>query len=224
MKIHPLITDSGTLAALVERLATHDFVAVDTEFMRESTYWPELCLIQIASVDEAAAIDPMADGIDLKPLWDLLVDNEDVLKVFHAGGQDLEIVHNVTGKTPQPLFDTQIAAMALGLGEQIGYTNLVAAYANIQVDKGARFTDWARRPLNDRQIEIGALGIDGGGFVRAGDLHQAQIGVIGALAHELGINRDEISGSPAGAKLFESRGVRHQRMNQHGARYSNLAA
>ena len=98
MKIHPLITDSASLAALVERLSAHDFVAVDTEFMRESTYWPELCLIQIASVDEAAAVDPLADGLDLKPLWDLLVDNEDVLKVFHAGGQDLEPVTSAGGR------------------------------------------------------------------------------------------------------------------------------
>jgi ribonuclease D len=153
MKIHPLITASADLAALVERLATHDFVAVDTEFMRESTYWPELCLLQIASVDEAAAIDPMADGLDLKPLWDLLVDNEDVLKVFHAGGQDLEIVHNMTGKVPYPLFDTQIAAMALGFGEQVGYSNLIESMLGHALDKGARFTDWSRRPLDKRQID-----------------------------------------------------------------------
>ncbi|GLR46404.1 ribonuclease D [Sphingomonas astaxanthinifaciens] len=153
MKIHPLITDSATLAALVERLATHDFVAVDTEFMRESTYWPELCLLQIASPDEAAAIDPKAEGLDLGPLWDLLVNNEDVLKVFHAGGQDLEIVHNMTGKVPHPLFDTQIAAMALGYGEQVGYSNLIESMLGHALDKGARFTDWSRRPLDKRQID-----------------------------------------------------------------------
>lgn len=152
MHIHPLVTDTATLAALCDRLAAADFVCVDTEFMRESTYYPELCLVQVASPDEAAAIDPMAPGIDLAPLLSLLVE-ADVLKVFHAGGQDLEIIYNLTGKTPQPLFDTQIAAMALGLGEQIGYTNLVAAYSGVQVDKGARFTDWARRPLNDRQLD-----------------------------------------------------------------------
>ena len=105
-----------------------------------------------ASPTEAAAIDPKAPGIDLAPLLKLLVEDE-VLKVFHAGGQDLEIIYNLTGRTPAPLFDTQIAAMALGLGEQIGYTNLVAAYLGHQVDKGARFTDWSRRPLNDRQLE-----------------------------------------------------------------------
>ena len=153
MHIHPLITDSATLANLCTRLSSADFVCVDTEFMRENTFWPELCLIQIADVNEAAAIDPMAPGLDMKPLLDLMVENEDVLKVFHAGGQDLEIIYNLTGKTPHPLFDTQIAAMALGQGEQIGYSNLVDAYLGIVVDKGARFTDWSRRPLDARQIE-----------------------------------------------------------------------
>ena len=153
MQIHPLITDSATLAALIERLAQHPFVAVDTEFMRENTYWPDLCLLQIASVDEAAAIDPKAEGLDLTPLWNLLVDNEEVLKVFHAGGQDLEIVHNMTGKTPHPLFDTQIAAMALGFGEQVGYSSLIESMLGHSLDKGARFTDWGRRPLDKRQID-----------------------------------------------------------------------
>jgi ribonuclease D len=152
MKIHPLITDTAKLASLVERLAKHPFVAVDTEFMRENTYWPELCLIQIASSDEAAAIDPNAD-IDLKPLLDLMVENQDVLKVFHAGNQDLEIVHNLTGKVPFPLFDTQIAAMALGHGEQVGYSNLIESMLGHSLDKGARFTDWSRRPLDKRQID-----------------------------------------------------------------------
>lgn len=153
MNIHPLITDSETLAALCERLAQSTFVAIDTEFMRENTFWPELCLIQVADEQEAAAIDPMAKGIDLTPLLDLMVNNEDVLKVFHAGGQDIEIVYNLTGKTPHPLFDTQVAAMALGQGEQIGYSNLVESWLGIALDKGARFTDWARRPLDKRQID-----------------------------------------------------------------------
>ena len=153
MQIHPLITDTATLAALCSRLATADFVTVDTEFMRENTFYPDLCLVQIAGAGEAAAVDPKAPGIDLKPLLDLMVENHDVLKVFHAGGQDLEIVYNLTGKTPYPLFDTQIAAMALGQGEQVSYTNLVQSYLSIAIDKGARFTDWARRPLNDRQLD-----------------------------------------------------------------------
>jgi ribonuclease D len=153
MEIHPLITDSKTLAALCKRLAKSPFVTVDTEFMRESTFWPELCLIQIADADEAAAIDPMASGLDMTPLLELLTNNEDVLKVFHAGGQDVEIIYNLTGRTPHPIFDTQIAAMALGQGEQIGYASLVESWIGLTLDKGARFTDWARRPLDKRQID-----------------------------------------------------------------------
>jgi ribonuclease D len=153
MHIHPLITDSDSLLKLCERLAKSSFVAVDTEFMRENTYWPDLCLVQIGNEEEAAAIDPKAEGLDLTPLLNLLVNNEDVLKVFHAGGQDLEIIFNLTGGTPHPLFDTQIAAMALGLGEQVGYSNLVESMLGNSLDKGARFTDWARRPLDKRQID-----------------------------------------------------------------------
>jgi ribonuclease D len=153
MHIHPLITDSATLANLCARLSNSPFVTVDTEFMRETTYWPDLCLIQIADREEAAAIDPKAKDLDMTPLLDLMVNNHDVLKVFHAGGQDLEIVYNLTGKTPFPLFDTQIAAMAMGLGEQIGYSNLVETMLGIKLDKGARFTDWSRRPLDKRQID-----------------------------------------------------------------------
>lgn len=153
MHVHPLITDTSDLEKLCSRLATADFIAVDTEFMRENSYWSDLCLIQIATPKEAAAIDPKAPGIDLKPLLDLMVDNHDVLKVLHAGAQDIEIIYNLTGKTPFPLFDTQVAAMALGLGEQIGYSSLVESYLGHQVDKGARFTDWGRRPLDTRQLD-----------------------------------------------------------------------
>jgi ribonuclease D len=153
MHIHPLITDTDALQSLCERLARSPFVAVDTEFMRENTYWPDLCLIQIGNTEEAAAIDPKAEGIDLAPLLELMVNNEDVLKVFHAGGQDLEIIYNLTGSTPYPMFDTQVAAMALGLGEQVGYSNLVENLLGKSLDKGARFTDWGRRPLDKRQID-----------------------------------------------------------------------
>jgi len=153
MKIHPLITKTEDLAALCERLAKSDFVAVDTEFMRENTYWPELCLVQIANTEEAAAIDPLAQGLDMTPLLDLLTANEEVLKVFHAGGQDVEIIFNLTGRTPHPIFDTQIAMMAISQSEQIGYSNLVESWMGLTIDKGARFTDWSRRPLTERQIE-----------------------------------------------------------------------
>ena len=153
MNIHPLITTTDALTDLCQRLAKEPFVTVDTEFMRENSYWPDLCLVQVASVHEAAAIDPKAEDLDLAPLLELLVNNEDVLKVFHAGGQDIEIVYNLTGTTPHPLFDTQIAAMALGLGEQVGYQNLVESMLGKHLDKGARFTDWSRRPLDKRQID-----------------------------------------------------------------------
>ena len=153
MKIHPLITTSAALAELCGRLAKADFVCVDTEFMRENTFWPELCLIQIADSEEAAAIDPLAPGIDMGPLLDLLTDNEDVLKVFHAGGQDVEIIYNLTQRTPHPIFDTQIASMAVSQSEQIGYSNLVESWLGLTIDKGARFTDWSRRPLTERQVD-----------------------------------------------------------------------
>ncbi|MBN8844074.1 MAG: ribonuclease D [Sphingomonadales bacterium] len=153
MQIHPLIETSAALVEFVDLIKGSDFIAVDTEFMRENTFWPELCLIQVADSEHAAAIDPMAQGIDLKPLLDLMVDNEDVLKVFHAGGQDVEIIFNLTGKTPHPIFDTQIGQMALGQAEQVGYSNLVEAWIGLQLDKGARFTDWSRRPLDKRQID-----------------------------------------------------------------------
>ena len=153
MQIHPLITDSKTLADFCERMAKSEFVCIDTEFMRENTYYPLLCLVQIGNEEEAAAIDPLADGLDLDPMWDLMCDNEDVLKVFHAGGQDVEIVYNFTGKTPHPIFDTQIAMMAISQSEQIGYANLVESWLGKTIDKGARFTDWSRRPLTERQIE-----------------------------------------------------------------------
>lgn len=152
MHIHPLISDTATLAALCDRLASRDFVAIDTEFMRENTYYPELCLLQLASDEEAAAVDPLAPGMDLEPFLRLL-DDEALLKLIHAGGQDLEIFYNLTGRTPSPMFDTQIAAMALGMGEQVSYANLVAHFTGHQIDKGARFTDWARRPLSDRQLD-----------------------------------------------------------------------
>ncbi|MGH6649569.1 MAG: ribonuclease D [Sphingopyxis sp.] len=153
MQVHPLIETSAALVEFCDLIKDSDFIAVDTEFMRENTFWPELCLIQVANSDHAAAIDPLAKDMDLKPLLDLMVDNEDMLKVFHAGGQDVEIIFNLTGKTPHPIFDTQIGQMALGQAEQVGYSNLVEAWIGIQLDKGARFTDWSRRPLDKRQID-----------------------------------------------------------------------
>ncbi|MEX6722911.1 ribonuclease D [Parapedomonas caeni] len=152
MSDYSLITTTDALAELCERLAGADFVAFDTEFMRESTYYPDLCLIQVGTVDEAAIIDPKAPGLSLEPLYKLLND-EPVLKVVHAGGQDLEIIYWATGRLPQPLFDTQVAGMALGLGEQVGYQQLVEQLLGVTINKGARFTDWSRRPLEQRQLD-----------------------------------------------------------------------
>jgi ribonuclease D len=146
-----LITTTDDLAALCSRLATHPYVTVDTEFMRETTFWPKLCVIQLASDDEAAAIDALADGIDLAPFIDLM-GNEAVLKVFHAARQDIEIIWKMSGTTPQPLFDSQVAAMVCGFGDQVSYEQLAASLANARIDKSSRFTDWARRPLTEAQI------------------------------------------------------------------------
>lgn len=146
-----LLTESAHVAALCTRLANEKFVTVDTEFIREKTYWPNLCLIQLAGENEAAAVDPLASGMDLTPVWELM-QNPDVVKVFHAARQDIEIFVNLTGKTPTPVYDTQIAAMVCGFGDQIGYEPLVRKLARAQIDKGARFTDWAARPLTDKQL------------------------------------------------------------------------
>jgi ribonuclease D len=146
-----LITTTAELTAFVSRLADTDYVTVDTEFMREKTYWSQLCLVQVAGPDEAVAIDPLAEGIDLTPLFALL-QNPAVLKVFHAARQDLEIFVKLTGVVPSPLFDTQVAAMVCGFGDSVGYETLVTKLAGARVDKSSRFTDWSNRPLTERQL------------------------------------------------------------------------
>src|SRR5258708_15552656 len=146
-----LITTTDDLAAFCKSLADVEFVAVDTEFMRERTYWPKLCLAQVAGPDDAAAIDALAEGIDLAPLDELMA-NAKVLKVFHAARQDLEIFYLRMNKVPQPLFDTQVAAMVCGHGEAASYESLATKLAKAKIDKSSRFTDWSRRPLSERQI------------------------------------------------------------------------
>ncbi|MBW7849507.1 MAG: ribonuclease D [Rhodospirillales bacterium] len=145
------ITDTASLAAFCERLRTAPFITVDTEFIRERTYWPVLCLVQVAGPDEAQAIDPLAPDIDLAPLFDLLVDPR-VLKVFHAARQDVEIFLHLSGKVPAPLFDTQVAAMVCGFGDSVAYETLAAQLARARIDKSLRFTDWSQRPLTERQL------------------------------------------------------------------------
>jgi ribonuclease D len=144
------ITTTADLAAFCDKLKGQPFVAVDTEFMRETTYWPKLCLIQAAAASAEATIDPLAEGLDLEPFLEILRD-ESILKVFHAARQDVEIFNNLKAM-PRPLFDTQVAAMAAGFGEQIAYDALVRQTLKIELDKSSRFTDWARRPLSDNQL------------------------------------------------------------------------
>ncbi len=146
-----LITTTEELEAVCQRMARHSFTAVDTEFLRETTFWPILCVIQLASDDEAVAIDCLADGLDLQPLLRLMAD-EGVVKVFHAARQDLEIFWKLAGVLPTPLFDTQVAAMVCGFGEQVSYSELVHSLCKVTIDKSSRFTDWARRPLAEAQI------------------------------------------------------------------------
>jgi ribonuclease D len=146
-----IINSSTDLASACQRLSTSDFVAVDTEFLREQTFWPQLCLMQLAVPGEAFIVDPLAEGIDLAPFWELMA-NEGVVKVFHAARQDIEIVFAKTGLVPHPVFDTQIAAMVCGFGESISYVNLVKRVTGTDLDKSSRFTDWSRRPLSEKQL------------------------------------------------------------------------
>ena len=148
----PLIETSDALDSFCRTQAGADFVTVDTEFIRDKTYWPKLCLVQIAGPEEAAVIDALAEGIDLSPLYELLEDDR-ILKVFHAARQDLEIFFQERGRLPNPVFDTQVAAMVCGFGDQIGYDRLAAQLAGAKIDKSSRFTDWARRPLTRKQLD-----------------------------------------------------------------------
>ena len=151
-----VITTSEALKALCDRLSKSDYVTVDTEFLRDKTYYSKLCLIQIADDNEYHAIDTLAGGLDLTPFYDLM-ENEKIMKVFHAAKQDIEIFVNMAGVVPKPLFDSQVAAMVCGFGDSIGYEKLVMAICNKPLDKSTRFTDWSRRPLTERQIDY-ALG------------------------------------------------------------------
>ena len=147
----PPITTTTELAAICRRMACHSFVTVDTEFLRETTYYPLLCVAQMASPDEAVVVDALAPGIDLAPFYALMA-NETVMKVFHAARQDIEIVWHAAKLIPHPIFDTQVAAMVLGYGDSISYDQLVQRITGDALDKSHRFTDWTRRPLSDAQL------------------------------------------------------------------------
>ena len=153
-----LITDTAALNELCARLKRESFVAIDTEFMRERTYYPELCVVQLGGADDVAVIDAQADGIDLAALGDLLADPA-VVKVFHAARQDVEIFLELFGVVPTPIFDTQVAAMVAGFGDQVGYDALVASTTAGTIDKGHRFSDWSARPLSPAQVTYAAADV-----------------------------------------------------------------
>lgn len=148
----PILATTDELAAFCKTATQSRYISIDTEFIRERTYYPKLCLVQVACEQQAVIIDPLAEGIDLTPLFDLL-QNEKVLKVFHAARQDVEIFYYLTGKIPHPMFDTQVAAMVCGFGESISYDGLVREIAKKQLDKTSRFTNWEQRPLTRKQLE-----------------------------------------------------------------------
>ena len=150
-QINTPITNQNTLNTFYEKCTKEKFLAVDTEFIRDSTYYPSLCLIQIAGIDFAGAIDPLAK-LDMSPIWKLLI-NKNILKIFHAGRQDLEIFFELMGEIPTPIYDTQIAAMFCGLGDQIGYEGLVNHFLGLSVNKQHQFTNWLQRPLSKSQID-----------------------------------------------------------------------
>lgn len=145
-----LITSTDVLAAFCARASEYDYVTVDTEFLRETTYWPRLCLLQVATDDEAVLVDPLSDGLSLAPFLALLA-NAEVRKVFHAARQDIEIFVKLTGKVPENIFDTQIAASVCGFGDSVSYDNLVRSVTGVELDKSSRFTDWSARPLSEKQ-------------------------------------------------------------------------
>ena len=147
-----IIETTAALAEACALLAKSDYLTIDTEFLRETTFWPELCLIQLAGPETAVIVDPMAKGIDLAPFFELMADSG-VVKVFHAARQDLEIVYNLGKLIPHPIFDTQVAAMVCGFGDSVSYDQLVQKTKGVQIDKSSRFTDWSRRPLTDKQLE-----------------------------------------------------------------------
>ena len=145
------ITTNQALNTIVKDYKRARFLAVDTEFIRERTYYPQLCLIQISDGVKAVAIDPLAKNLDLNPVWELMR-NQKITKIFHAGSQDMEIFLHLMGELPRPIYDTQIAAMVCGLGDQVGYDKLVKSMLEHDIDKTSRFTDWSKRPLSNRQI------------------------------------------------------------------------
>ncbi|OEC93110.1 MULTISPECIES: ribonuclease D [unclassified Rhizobium] len=147
-----MIETTAQLEAACQELAKSEFITIDTEFLRETTFWPELCLIQMASPTTEVLVDPLAKGLDLAPFFELMA-NPSVLKVFHAARQDIEIIFHRGNLIPHPIFDTQVAAMVCGFGDSVSYDQLVSRIKNVHIDKSSRFTDWSRRPLSEKQLD-----------------------------------------------------------------------
>ncbi len=190
-----IITTTDSLVKFCNKAKSAPFIALDTEFMRERTFYSQLCLIQMATPDDEAILDPMATGIDLSPILSILADDK-IEKVMHAARQDMEIFYKLLGKVPAPLFDTQIAAMALGFGENVGYLALVKGRLAVNLDKGARFTDWARRPLSEHQLSY-ALG----DVTHLRDLYPGMVRELNAKARMAWV-REEMAGQ-MDAQLYD---------------------
>ncbi len=199
-----MIIDNRTeLKAVCRRFATYPYVTIDTEFIREKTFYPDLCLVQIASRDEAFCIDPLAPDMDLEPLFELL-QNPQVIKVFHAARQDIEILLHLSGQIPTPIFDTQIGAMVCGFGENVGYQQLVQTIMGISLDKSMRCTNWAKRPLSDAQIQYALYDVTYLRDVYEYIIYQAQAtGRITWIQSELDNLLDKETYEPSPAHLVE---------------------
>src|SRR5215467_3025106 len=193
-----LITTTQDLAEACDRLARHPYITVDTEFLRETTYYPLLCVAQVASADEAVVVDALAEGLDLKPFYQLMA-NEGVLKVFHAARQDIEIVWHEAGLIPHPIFDTQVAAMVLGYGDSISYDQLVHRITGDTLDKSHRFTDWSKRPRR-----VGRRG-DGGAHLARHLPGRARARL--AAAQDAGAQAEGARGADGGRGLARARGA-----------------
>lgn len=212
-----IIRDTDALRDYCDAAREHDFVCIDTEFMREKTFYSILCLVQMATPDDECILDPMADGIDLSPLVELLMD-ESVTKVMHAARQDMEIFYKICDAVPAPIFDTQIAAMALGFGDSAGYGALVKGRLNINLDKGARFTDWSRRPLSEKQLSYAIADV-----THLRDLYPAVLDELEELGRLDWIMEEMQSHSDESLYTFEPEQA-YQRLKLRGNKKPYLAA
>ena len=213
-----VVTDTNELARTCAILAKSDFVAIDTEFMRESTFWPDLCVVQMAAGGEEVIVDTICEGLDLSPFFDLMAD-ENVTKVFHAARQDIEIVHHLAQIIPTPVFDTQIAAMVCGFGESVSYGMLVKKMLNREIDKTSRFTDWSRRPLTNKQL-IYAIGDVIGGAMLAHKAEDEGMAVAEILAGQSGhVNYEAIPGVVYTHPEMASVGKTEEQLKEAGTPY-----